>query len=157
MTLDNLESRMDSLRANLEARDALPKDIDEAIQMYRELIVKLHIDDQRMVRLCQVLTDHGLVTFGGCEGHGAYLPRIFFHQPADHGKLIDLTHTLDDLSRTTNFNWGVRVVGNWNAGVTLYYSLEPFHERGPIDPKEDYEKLLEDMDLIAMFMLYDSA
>lgn len=150
---DAFECRLAHLKERYKQIDWPSGEIDGLMDRYRKLVLKIEIGDERIARLCQVLTDHGCVTFESCEGHGRQVPRIWFFPPKDPKDLMLISHILQRASYAKNFPWHIVVNGNVNASQPLTYILEPSSEKGPINLHDDYNKLMQDLDIIAISIL----
>lgn len=125
--------------------------IRKLIDTFRNQIVRLDIGDGRIAKLCQVLTDHGCITFDSCEGHGKELPKIFFY-PKNSEDLLHLSDIVWRNSFGTNFPWQITVYGHPGASLQISYILEPASQY-KINLPEDYEKLMVDLDVLTVFIV----
>jgi len=156
MNSETLEDRLDNLRACFINSNERPEELDRVnklIARYRDLTLKISIDDEKIIRLCQILTDMGCITIHSCEGHGKEIPMIWIMPPDNPEPLIRLCHILNAHCHNTHFPWHVIVEGNPNAGMPLTYLFQPSFKNGPINLPDDYKKLIVDMNTIAINIL----
>jgi len=113
------------------------------------------IDDDRVKRLCQVLTNYGFRTVDSCEGHGERLPSIYF-VCEDTALLKDLAFIINHGSRYKRFNWRVDIESGYpplNAGAPLNFRLIPTADFEAFDLSRDYDDLMRDLDIIALCIM----
>jgi hypothetical protein len=130
-------------------------DTRRSIDEYMSMPLTLPVSDEPIQRLSQVLTDNGYITTDTCEGHGDRLPHAFLHTE-DQSHLRHLTHILARESGATNYRWKMTVWSSspWlNPDIPLSYLLEPDTSSQDIDPKRDYDKLIQDLDIIGTYVM----
>ena len=130
----------------------------EELSAYRELPLNdkiQSIDDERIMRLCQVLTNYGFRTISSCEGHGSDLPSIFF--VCDNNELLrDLAYIINHGSPYKKFQWSVAIespLPSSNPHSPLRFQLKPFADFDSFVLPRDYEELMRDMDIIALCIM----
>jgi hypothetical protein len=129
---------------------------DEISQRFLELEQEptpINISDEKISLLCHVMSRHGCITFESCEGHKEQFPMVFFFPKKDTNSLMIFSHILRSYSYEKHFEWQIVVYGNPNAGIELCYILEPANQKS-INLTEDYDKLMMDLDIIALSISY---
>jgi len=135
--------------------DDLRKRYEELLQQYRNMPLPLSISDQPMRRVCQVLTDNGLITEDSCDGHGRKIPTIFFHL-REKKLLAKLNKTLSRTAHLLNFPWQAERYISWfdsGSKSPPKYILKPTEGEQPIDYEREYDRLLFDLDTIGITLL----
>jgi len=130
-----------------------PKEVSDLVGSYFSIEPTIPIDDEPMKRLCQILTEHGYITQESCDGHGENVPVIDF-VCEDQNKLRSLAYILGYEIDACNFAWCVRIDSenpSENPETPLNYILEPYPVA--IEAKEHYDELLEDLDIIGIFVM----
>ena len=130
-------------------------DTRRSIDEYLSIPLTLPVDDEPIRRLSQVLTDNGYITTDTCEGHRNTLPHAFLHTE-DQNHLRHLAHILARESGATNYRWKLTAWSSspWlNPDSPLSYLLEPDNSSQEIDPKRDYERLIQDLDIIGIYVM----
>lgn len=130
-----------------------PKEVSDLVDSYFSIKPTLPVEDKPMKRLCQTLTEHGYITQESCDGHGKDLPIIDFYCE-DQKKLRHLAYILGYEIEACNFSWCVRIDSDNpvdDPDSPLTYILEPYPVS--IDVKEHYDELLEDLDMIGIFVM----
>ncbi|MBI3334247.1 hypothetical protein HYZ97_02070 [Candidatus Pacearchaeota archaeon] len=126
------------------------------LKRYREMPLTLPITDPPMQRICQVLTNQGYTTTDSCEGHGKYLPKIFF-QCEDQNHMRDLVYLVNgELHILNHFPWQITAWSSdpyLNPDSKLKYVLEPALWGGQIDANKEHVHLLEDLDFIGLAII----
>lgn len=153
MDLESFDHRLHEVEQHYIEKKFNSDKVSKMIERYRELVVSIHIDDEKISRLCQVLTDYGCLTYESCEGHAKKMPTIWFYPPENPDALMRISHILRRASYAKNFPWHIVVEGNPNAGQQLSYVLQPSLESGQIVLPDDYQKLMQDIDIIAISIL----
>lgn len=130
-------------------------DAETRVDEYLSIPLELEIEDDKILRLSQVLTNNGYITTDTCEGHGNRLPHAFIRTESQD-YLRHLAHILARDSRAANFKWVLRAWSSYpgsNPDSPLSYILEPFDSYENIDPKRDYDKLIQDLDIIGICVM----
>ncbi len=146
------DAEIQAIKARLMESEYPEQEVDDLIRRYREMATEVKVGDERMAKLCQILTDNGCRTYDSCEGHEGRLPYILFFAPK--GKVLKkISYILEEASYAKHFPWHIRVLGMASLDNKVTYILEPSHAKGPIDPSKDYKKLMQDLDIIAISIL----
>ncbi len=130
------------------------EEIRRSIEEYLDIPITLKISDEPMRRICQVLTDNRYITTDSCDGHATDHPTIFLRCD-DQDHLRHLAYILCSQSGGTNFSWQLNTYSSSpgsNPHSHLYYILEP-SQKVEIIPARDYEKLLQDLDIIGICVM----
>ncbi|MFC1648968.1 hypothetical protein ACFL1B_05955 [Nanoarchaeota archaeon] len=131
------------------------ENIRATIESYLSMPLTLPVDDVPMRRISEVLTNHGYITTITCDGHGKKFPQIFL-QTKDSSHLRHLAHIVAREITAANLPW--RLIA-WsyhpltNTDIPLSHILEPYAARRDIDPQRDHAKLLQDLDIIGIYVM----
>ncbi|MFA6082459.1 MAG: hypothetical protein WC773_03555 [Patescibacteria group bacterium] len=148
ISADLIVSRICDERWSPEGIAQYRAETEKSVQRYRDIELNLPITDEPMKRICQVLTNNGLITVESCEGHGEELPVIWF--ACDDKQLLkDIIEVVYRRTVHKKFPWLIEVYSaNTSMDMPIYYILSPSQAKGIIDPKDDREELLTDLDII---------
>ena len=136
------------------------EDLMTYIRDYEAMPLTLSVRDEPMRRISEVFTNNGFITLNACEGHGKQLPNILFSCQSQ--KKLNLLAEI--VIGPHNFNWEIFVNASKQIfGKTFRASLNPdwpcyylapvnTKELKEINPSEDREGLLEDLDIMGIWV-----
>ena len=145
MDLEKLALKLHSLCKDTQG-------VIDYIRDYQAMPLTLPVSDEPMRRISEVFTNNGFITGSSCEGHGKELPHLMFFCESPT-KLNHLAHILQTESHEKNFNWEIFVqstIRGINPESKLLYHLTPICSTSQINPAEDRERLLDDLDIIGI-------
>lgn len=156
VTEADIEVRLHELETNGKIEgDSIPfhrKRYFNILNRYKEIEPKLNIDDSKIARLCQVLTDNGIITRESCEGHPekGELPFVYFITKKQSALKL-LSKVVVAESPLKHFEWQISVY-NVDLAKPVGYWLEP--KPGEVaDITQDHSKLVQDLDYLGMSVM----
>ena len=147
---------LEGITNRLIERGWKPKQVARFFKQYQAIPLTLPVEDVPMQRISEVLTNNGYITTETCDGHGKILPNAFFYCE-DQNHMRHLAHILARECGGTNFRWEMTVWSSSpssNLNSPLFYILRPEDSgKKPIKPKRDYDKLMQDLDIIGIYVM----
>ncbi|MGV8161735.1 MAG: hypothetical protein ACP5N2_00200 [Candidatus Nanoarchaeia archaeon] len=147
----DIESIINKFVAHEYSESEIRKNIDK----YLSIKLTLPVTDEPMQRLSQVLTNNKYITLETCDGHGKEYPEILLYTKSQ-SHLRHLAHILARDSIATNYKWTLTV---WSLNPLtspkdhLYFILQPEISKQSINPQTNYAKLLQDLDIIGLYVM----
>ena len=124
----------------------------DLLETYRTIEPKLRIEDHLIARLCQVLTNNGLITRESCQGHPdeEKLPFVYFvTRKASALKLVSKVVRAE--SPLKNFAWQISVyTGDLSKPVGYWLEPEP---RVVTNLTQVHPKLIQDLDYLGLSIM----
>lgn len=141
------------------------REAHKLIEEYNSISLTLPVTDEGVRRICEVLTRNRYITDASChggKGHSSPIPYVWFVCP-DANHVRHLAYLIHHEHVANHFEWEISLECGDPAQIPFVnYILQPHgplqlygpkRKEKPIDPVEDRNALLADLDLIGITVM----